>query len=58
MHPRHPDSQAKNLLDWADEIEEANVRRAAITTWRLQMLVRDLLIAAGVLGEHPTAAVG
>ena len=58
MHPRHPESQAKNLLDWADEIEEGIVKLPPPMTARLQMLVKDLHIAAGVLEEHPTAAAG
>ena len=42
---------AENLLDWADELEAYNIGHVSITvSARLQLLVKDLHRAAGVLG--------
>ena len=52
---------SENLLDWADELETANLRNRVelphesgliIKEERIQQLVRDLHIAAGHLGEQ------
>ena len=45
---------AKILLDWADELEELNIKHRFLgktNRKRLQLLVKDLHIAAGVLSE-------
>ncbi len=43
---------SENLLDWADEIEEGICKTPITDPARLQLLVKDLHIAAGVLEKR------
>lgn len=52
--PGRCNETAKNLLDWADELEELNIKSrflGKVNRKRLQLLVKDLHIAAGVLTD-------